>query len=251
MYQEERLLAILRHLERNHRISVQEICDMFQVSRDTARRDLVKLSERNAIIRTRGGAVLPVLEKKLDSYKARLDLKTGSKERIGQAAARMIKDNDYVMMNTSTTLQFAAQALEAEKLVAVTNSIDIANILSGKEGIRLHMLGGIFHLHSRYIYGAETVRKLQEYRVDKCLMGGGGITEEGIFMQDEEDGQVVKEMIASSEQVIVLADHTKLGKQYFYKVCGLDEINVLITDQLPSYWQDILEKAEVEWVIAD
>ncbi len=70
-------------------------------------------------------------------------------------------------------------------------------------------------------------------------------------MQDQEDGKVVKEMIASSEQVIVLADHTKLGKQYFYKVCGLNEINVLITDQLPSHWKDILKKAEVKWIISD
>jgi DeoR/GlpR family transcriptional regulator of sugar metabolism len=251
VYQEERMMMILRHLKKHHRISVQEICGMFGVSRDTARRDLVKLSEQNAIIRTRGGAILPVLEKEVDSYKKRVGQKSEAKAKIGRLAAATIQPRDHILMDTSTTVQYAAQALEAQNVVVVTNSIDIADILSGKEGVKLHVLGGVFDPHSRYIHGAATLRHLQEFRVNKCLMGGGGITKDGIFVKDEEEGQVVKQMIACSEQVIVLADHTKFGKQFFYQICRLEDVDLLVTDRLPDHWKECLEKANVEWHVAE
>jgi DeoR/GlpR family transcriptional regulator of sugar metabolism len=244
------LLAILRHLKEHGRISVQEICDMFQISRDTARRDLVKLSEQNAIIRTRGGAVLPTLNQEIRSYKERLDLKSEIKAKIGREAAKHIYDYDTLLLDTSTTVQYAAQSLHAQNVTVVTNSIDIAGILSNKEGIQIHVLGGILHPRDRYLYGAATVSKLADYKVNKCLMGGGGITEEGIFFASEEDGQVVREMIRRAEQVIVLVDRTKFGKPLFYKVCGLEQIDMVITDDIPKKWKNLLQEMEVEVVVA-
>ncbi|AUS08128.1 DeoR/GlpR transcriptional regulator [Laceyella sacchari] len=246
MYQEERLVAIMRYLKEHQRMSVQEICERFGVSRDTARRDLVKLSEQNAIIRTRGGAVLPVVQKEIESYKERLDLKSEVKSRIGAEAARHIKQGDLVLMDTSTTVQHAAQALQAEEVTVVTNSIDIADILSTKERVTVHLLGGVFHAHSRYLYGVGTVKKLQEYHVDKCFMGGGGVAEDGIYFPSEDDGQVVRQMIAQAEQVIVLVDRTKFNKKLFFKVCALEQIDVLIADDVPEEWQERLAQAEVE-----
>lgn len=73
MYQEERLLSILDFLQKNKRISVEEICTMFHVSRDTARRDLVKLEVENSIIRTRGGAILPSIQEEIKNYSKRLE----------------------------------------------------------------------------------------------------------------------------------------------------------------------------------
>lgn len=248
MFQEERLIKIMQYLKEHDRISVQEICELFQVSRDTARRDLVKLSEQNAIIRTRGGAVLPVLHKEIASYNERLDLKSEVKSRIGKEAARFIKQGDYVLMDTSTTVLHAARFLDEKRIVVVTNSIDIADLLANKKQVSVHVLGGIFDVHSRYLYGAGTVKKLQEYHVDKCLMGGGGIAEDGIYFPSEENGQVVRQMIAQAEQVIVLADQTKFNKKLFYKVCELEQIDLLITDDVPDEWQDRLARAEVEVV---
>ncbi|MBA4542752.1 DeoR/GlpR transcriptional regulator [Thermoactinomyces sp. CICC 10521] len=246
MYQEERMLGILQYLREHGRIRVQDICEQFNVSRDTARRDLVKLSEQKLIIRTRGGAVLPTLNQEIESYKERLDLKGESKERIGREAAKWIQDYDTILLDTSTTVQYAAQAITAQNIVAVTNSIDIADILSAKPGVKIHVLGGILHARDRYLYGSETTRKLQEYKVNKFLMGAGGITDEGIFFKSEEDGQVVREMIHRAEQVIVLADHTKFGKPLFYKVCSLDQVDFLIADRIPERWKPVLDRLEIE-----
>jgi len=251
LYQEERLRAILDHLDKHQRISVQEICDLFQVSRDTARRDLVKLSEQNAIVRTRGGAVLPLLKKEIQSYSDRLDLQAEVKRKIGQKAASLISSHDYVLMDTSTTVQFCAQAITSSPVVVVTNSIDIADLATRKEGMEVHVLGGQLHLESRYLYGASTLQKLNDYRVHKCFIGGGGITEEGLFVADEEDGQIVRAMIGRAEQVIALVDRSKFGQTLFYKVCGWEAIDLLVTDDIPESMERHLEEMGVEVVRAE
>lgn len=147
MYQEERLVAILEHLKQYGRISVQELCKQFGVSRDTARRDLVKLDEKGVILRTRGGAILPGLEREVKSYKERLQDEPQSKGEIGRTAASMIRQGEHIIMDASTTVQAAANFLDAEDITVVTNSIDIACILAERKSVSVHLLGG--RLHSR------------------------------------------------------------------------------------------------------
>ena len=82
MYQEERLVAILEFLEKNNRISVEQICSLFDISRDTARRDLVKLEEEKKILRTRGGAILPSIHNDIQNYSNRLKIVSDEKKRL-------------------------------------------------------------------------------------------------------------------------------------------------------------------------
>ncbi len=234
MYQEERLLAILSHLRLHRRISVQEICDRFGVSRDTARRDMVKLEEKGAIVRTRGGAILPTLSKEIFSYEERLRSEPQGKRAIGRMAASLIKDGDYVIFDASTTVQYAAEEMRSQDNVVVTNSIDIAGILAGRERISITLLGGMLNNRHRHVYGTKTVEMLADYQVDKLFLGACGITADGLSNPYEEDGYVKREMIRRADQVILLADHTKFGRKLFHRVSGLEEIDIIITDREPS-----------------
>lgn len=85
MYQEERLISIIDYLKEHKRISVDQICSLLHVSRDTARRDLVKLKERGVIIRTRGGAILPTNHDEIKDYSGRLNIVSEEKNMIGKA----------------------------------------------------------------------------------------------------------------------------------------------------------------------
>ncbi|GIM45280.1 HTH-type transcriptional repressor GlcR [Collibacillus ludicampi] len=234
MYQEERLISILQHLKDHKRISIQEICDLFSVSRDTARRDIIKLEEQGRIIRTRGGAILPTLKKEIFAYKERLGREPVEKRDIARVAASLIKDGDYIIMDASTTVQFVAEYLSTKNNVVVTNSIDIADLLSRKEDIKIRLLGGELNPRHRFLYGASTISKLSEYQVDKLFLGACGITSDGLTYPDEEEGYVKREMIRRADQVIVLADHTKFGKRLFHKISGFENIDIIITDQEPD-----------------
>ncbi|ANY69419.1 DeoR family transcriptional regulator [Paenibacillus sp. BIHB 4019] len=240
MFQEERLNAIIEHLNQHQRIDIKDICQQFNVSRDTARRDLLKMEESGLIIRTHGGAMLPTKEKAIYEYKERLVRESDEKREIGHFAASLVKNGDFIMMDASTTVQFAAEHLSSENIVVVTNSIDIADVVSRKKSARAILLGGELHPRHRFLFGQSTINKLSDYYVDKLFLGACGITAEGLSYPQEEDGVVKREMIKRAKQVILLADHTKFGEQMFYKIAGLESVDLLITNQKPN--QEMMEK---------
>jgi DeoR/GlpR family transcriptional regulator of sugar metabolism len=253
LYQEERLIGIIEYLEKNRRISIENICELFDVSRDTARRDIIKLEEQGGILRTRGGGILPTLSRTVANYSERLHDETtnASKKAIGRMAASLLHDGDYLILDASTTVQSAAEHMRIQDHVVVTNSIDIAGILSQKERTTVHLLGGILHPEHRFVYGARALEMLGDYHVHKLLMGTCAITSDGITNPYEEEGYITKEMIRRSDQVILLADHTKFGKKHFHRIAGLDSIDILITDREPDDdMKETLLRHEIDIMIA-
>ncbi|AXI10164.1 DeoR/GlpR transcriptional regulator [Oceanobacillus zhaokaii] len=252
MYQEERLLAILEFLKKNNRITVEQICTLFDISRDTARRDLVKLEEEKSIIRTRGGAILPLAQNHVPSYSNRLKTVSNEKEQIGRRAASLISPGDTIILDTSTTVQACAESLGDLDCTVITNSINQAEILSAKQSLNIQLLGGTLQKEHRYLYGLSVIEKLSEYHVDKAFIGVLGVSEKGLTNVHEEDGEIKRKMIEQAKQVIVLADHTKLGKTGFFKYASLKDIDLLITDRTPpKAFRDLLTENNIDLLTAD
>lgn len=252
MYQEERLVLILDFLKKHNRISVEQICSLFDVSRDTARRDLVRLEEEKSIVRTRGGAILPSVRDEIKNYTNRLTIVTEEKRIIGNKAASLIYPGDRVILDASTTVQACAEQIENMDCTIITNSINQAEILSSKPEINIQLLGGTLQKEHRFLYGSTVVEKLLEYHVDKVFIGVVGISADGLTIALEEDGLVKRKMIQQAKQVIVLADHTKLGLTDFFRFADLQDIDLLITDQTPSKeFRELLRKNNVELLTAN
>lgn len=234
MFQDERLVSILKYLEKNHRISVDEICEHFDVSRDTARRDIVKLEEQGKIIRTRGAAILPSLSKDTPNYEERMLSEIPSKMMIGKKAASMIMDGDYLFVDNSTTVRHAMEYLSTKNNVVVTNAIDTAGLLTRKENIRIHLLGGLMHNDQRFVYGAQATQMLAKYQVDKTFIGSCGISADGLTTPFEEESSLINEAMQRADQVIVLADHSKFEKRRFFRLAGFENIHTIVTDREPE-----------------
>ncbi|WP_445490896.1 DeoR/GlpR family DNA-binding transcription regulator [Niallia sp. 03133] len=251
MSQEERLLLILQYLTDHNRITVEDICTYYDVSRDTARRDLVKLEEQQKIIRTRGGAILPSNHKRVHNYHHRLQYVSEEKKKIGKLAATLIQDNDHIILDTSTTVQAMGEYIDLECTV-ITNSIHVAEILSDKTNPNIHLLGGILHKEHRYLYGHSVLEKLDYFTVDKVFIGIVGISENGLTIVDEEDGAVKRKMMQRAKQVIVLADHSKIGITEFFQFAKLEEIDLVITDEEPNQaFIQLLTENNVELLVAN
>jgi DeoR/GlpR family transcriptional regulator of sugar metabolism len=230
----------VQYLKSHKRISVEEICEFYDVSRDTARRDMVKLEEQGLIIRTRGGAILPTLSKEVGNYEQRMKNESSSKLTIGKLAATLIQEGDYLLMDASTTVLHAAAAMQDKHNVVVTSSIEIASLLTRKENVTIHLLGGLLDKRHHSVVGAKTIEMLADYHVDKSFIGTCGITNEGLSAPNEEDSYLSREMMRHADQVIVLADHSKFGKRLFHRLADFQDIDILITDQDPS--EEIKEK---------
>ncbi len=249
MQQEERLSLIMQYLKMHQRISIEQICEMYGVSRDSARRDIVKLEERGDIIRIRGGALLPTLSRKTKSYEERL-LDDGNKREIGKKAASLVKNGDYIIMDTATTVQYAAENLTTQDHVVVTNSIDIAGLLGRNEEIQTHLIGGQFNGWHRNIVGPRAISMLQDYQVDVLFLGACGITHDGLSTSFVDEAYVKQEMIKRADKIIVLADETKFGKRLFHRVCDLDQVDVIVTDAEPDeQMREVLEKYDIELIL--
>ncbi|SIS65758.1 DeoR/GlpR family DNA-binding transcription regulator [Salimicrobium flavidum] len=250
MYQEERLEEIIHMLHKQRRVRVEDICEKFHISRDTARRDLVKLSERGEILRMHGGAMLPKKQPGRLYYTERLEYASEEKERIAQVAASFIHEDDSIIFDTSTTVQAIPEFIDVSSFTAVTNSINAAEALSGTSAT-IHLLGGQLNKEQRFLYGPSVLDKLGHITADKLFMGTLGITAEGLASYHEEDGYVKKQMIRRAGEVIVVADHTKLGKQGFYTYSSLEEVDILITDESPSSeWEDVFKQYGITVILA-
>ncbi|WP_226582246.1 DeoR/GlpR family DNA-binding transcription regulator [Halobacillus litoralis] len=252
MYQEERLIGVIQYLKEHRRISIEQMCDMFDVSRDTARRDLVKLEERKAIVRTRGGAILPKSHAGIQDYTHRLKTVSLEKQRIGTKAASLIESGDRLILDTSTTVQACASQIPPIDLTIITNSIHQAGILSSVGDISIQLLGGYLQKEHQFLYGASVIERLRNYHVDKAFIGVVGISESGLSIGHEEDGMVKKTMIEQAEEVIVLADHTKFGVTEFFSFAALDDVDIIITDRHPTeaFQQKLLEH-HVELIVTE
>ncbi|MCR8645430.1 DeoR/GlpR family DNA-binding transcription regulator [Paenibacillus sp. N1-5-1-14] len=230
MSQEARLLKILDYLKQHQSMSVGEICSIFQVSRDTARRDIVRLVQEGVVVRTHGGVALPELQKVLSSYQDRLIEESTSKNHIGKFAAKLIHDHETVFLDVSTTVQFVAEHIQAKQITAVTHSIDNVAILSKRDDLSIYVLGGYLHTQNRLLYGPSIIDKISEIRADKAYIGATSIQPDGLYYPYEEDVRVKKEMAKQSDQVILVVDHSKFAAKSRFKL-DIDYVDIIVTDQ--------------------
>ncbi|WP_438449040.1 DeoR/GlpR family DNA-binding transcription regulator [Gorillibacterium sp. sgz5001074] len=251
MFQEDRLLRILESLKRQQSMSVQEICTQFGISRDTARRDIVKLVGEGVVQRTHGGIALPRLQKEIASYHERLVDGADHKKVIGAQAARMIKDYETIILDASTTVQCAAEQMEAKHVTVITHSIDNMGLLAERVDTRVYVLGGYLDSKSRLFTGASVLEKLRSLHADKALIGAAAITSDGIFYPYEEDVVVKREMARRSDQVIVVADSSKFARRAMFHL-EFDCIDVLISDrEVPSNIREVLEQHQITVIVCD
>lgn len=121
-------------------LSKQEIMSTFNISRDTARRDIICLVEQKIALRTHGGITLPTVQL-CQSFKERANLKNSNKDLLGKVASSYIKKNAICYLDTSTTVQYMCKYIK-EKSTIYSNSIDIIEQLKDNATLDLHLLGG-------------------------------------------------------------------------------------------------------------
>ncbi|MDR3718563.1 MAG: DeoR/GlpR family DNA-binding transcription regulator [Bryobacteraceae bacterium] len=244
LFTEERRSRILQILEREHRVAVPDLAARLRVSEDTVRRDLRRLEAHQLIKKTHGGALRhtapPV------GYATRLVQATEIKEAIGRRAAELVEEGDSVIIDGATTALSLASALTVSKATVLTNSLEVAQIIMQKANLDLIVLGGRLDPLHHQLVGPATLEQLPRYRVDKLFLGMGALDREtGLTEPTEDDAAVKRTMIQMAQQVIGLADHSKLGRVAFAYVAPASVIDVLVTDDLA----DCDEFEDLNWDI--
>lgn len=229
---DERRERILQIIEAESSANVSDLCQRFEVSEMTIRRDLRILEEKALVRRRYGGAVSSRGRSYEPPYLLRSSAHAEEKTRIGLKASEMILDGDSIALDTgTTTLEIAKHLGTRQNLSIVTASVPIINLLADRAGIRLIVTGGILRAGELSMVGHLAERALREFHVDKAFIGIGGISlEAGLTEYNLEDATVKRSLIASAKQRIVVADSSKFGRTAFASVASLKEIETTITD---------------------
>ncbi|HLP23544.1 MAG TPA: DeoR/GlpR family DNA-binding transcription regulator [Microbacteriaceae bacterium] len=253
MYAPERQQAILTRARRDGRVEVRSLAEDFNVTPETIRRDLTLMERRGLVQRAHGGAI-PMERLSIEPPVAdREGLLTSEKERIARAALAEIPENGSVLFDAGTTTARLAELLPTEtNLTVVTNSLPIAAQLATRPNIDLHVLGGHVRQLTLATVGAWANETLRKVAVDVAFIGTNGITaSRGLTTPDIEEARVKSQLIASARRTVVLADHTKFGREDFGVVAPLAAIDCIITDnELDAELAAEIEAAGVDVVRA-
>ena len=245
---------IIKILSEEYSVKLEFLSEKFGVSDETIRRDLKYLEEQRLLKRTHGGAVLAGMRIREIPYGEREIRNRQEKRAVGRLAADFIEDGDSLVISNGTSTQEFAKALcEKKYLQVITNSIVIANELIANETNDVLVVGGRLRKNGMGISGLLSVDFLEKFRVDKAIMSVGGVSlRHGITEFHLEEAAVLRKMIEISVKKIVLADYSKLTQVGFNRVCGIDEIDVLICDwNMPIKEQEAYRKLGIEVRLAD
>lgn len=249
MNQQERLAKILSLLETQPKIAQDELVELFGVSKDTARRDSLKLVESGLVERYPGGISRPLLKAQIETYSSRLIKQAKEKQHIAQAAVLLVQPRMTIYLDVSTTVNFLAANLTENGLVVVTNSMDNALSVAQKESNQVYLLGGFFNAKSRLLAGEAVLQQLHQFNFDWAFIGGAGLTEQGVFYSELADSQLKQAVIQNSQKVCLLIDSSKVNQQSAYKIsfAGIDKI---MTDKsLPPRLMKVMVAEEIEVVV--
>ena len=228
----ERWERISRLLKADGRVTVGDISDRLAVSPSTIRRDLREMHKRGMLIRTRGGAIQSEQVTFDPSFAESLTKQVSEKEDIGRMAATLIESGDTVIIDAGATTLQVAKHLRTTRIMVVTNSFDVVAELKAKDGIQLIMIGGLVRGQSDLTYGPTAESEISALTADKAIIGSNGISAyEGLTGPDPLAAQVKAAIISRAREVIVVADHTKLGHVGLCRVAPISSVNILVTDQ--------------------
>ena len=254
MYSVERTSEILKILEQNGRVDVNALASLFKASRETIRRDLREMEEKGLLQRTHGGAVFnsamasgtpefPVGVREIQRFK--------EKDAICKLAASFIKNGDSLFVDNSSTCLRLLPYIPADfQITLITNSIKLllGSLESRHANLMCICLGGFFNGSNLSTYGDMAQRNAADFYPNKAFMSCAGIhppdqlTDSSIL-----EVNTKRLMIERSQEVFILADHTKFERSGPVFLSNFASIDYLLTDaQAEAEQLAPLEKAGVK-----
>ncbi|KRM97467.1 DeoR family transcriptional regulator [Liquorilactobacillus aquaticus DSM 21051] len=233
MSQEKRVELIKQLLEERQELTTKDIMSEFGVSQDTARRDIVLLDKRGEVKRTHGG-ILPLdFGNKVPNFQSRLAHFTRQKTQIALTAVDYFQAHHVYFVDASTILLKTCQNLNLPMTV-FTHSLDNCMALAEKSKITVKTLSGTLDHQNRFFYSNSAIEELNKVAFDTAFIAASGIDENGIYLLNQGDAEVVGTAVKRARKVILVAEHKKFINTSYYSICSPDKISMFITDKVLS-----------------
>ncbi|MFK0043245.1 DeoR/GlpR family DNA-binding transcription regulator [Streptomyces sp. NPDC090741] len=237
MFAAERRQLILEMVRANGAVSLRELARVVQTSEVTVRRDVRALEAEGLLDRRHGGAVLPGGFTRESGFPQKSHLATAEKTAIADVAAGLVEEGEAVVVGAGTTTQELARRLaRVPGLTVVTNSLLVAQALAHANRVEVVMTGGTLRGSNYALVGSGAEQSLQGLRVSRAFLSGSGLTaERGLSTSNMLSASVDRALVQAAAEVVVLADHTKLGTDTMFQTVPTDVMTRLVTDEPPPH----------------
>lgn len=232
MFPALRRRTILDLVDSNGAVSLRELAEAVGTSEVTVRRDLRALEAEGALARRHGGAVQLAGLSHEASHTQKARVSEAEKKAIAQAAMQLVEDGDAIAVGAGTTTHaFAKHLAGLHDLTVVTNSLLVCSALSRPGGPEVIVTGGSLRASILAMVGPSAEESIARLRVRRVFLSGNGLTaERGLSTPNVQVAAVDRAMVAAAEEVVVLADHTKVGLDTMVQTAAPSCITHLVCD---------------------
>lgn len=241
MMKDKRIDQLENYILENGSVSIEQICDKFQISKNTVHRDLNYLTERNRVKKVYGGAAaihkLPSSGERLMTFDERNSENAVGKEKIAVAGAGMICENDTVFLDSGTTVSRIIDGIPREfnNVTILTNSIPVLVKALAHPNLNVIAIPGKIKCRTASAVGFESCQFLKNYNISKAFMACTALSlSNGVTVGTYEECEIKKLVMERCASRILLADSTKFGKVSLITYASPGDFDYLITDQLPA-----------------
>lgn len=239
-------------LQTRARLTVAELSRQTGNSQETIRRDLSAMAAQNMLRKFHGGAELMQADEE-SPFSVRMGENAVQKRSIGRLAATLPEEGSSMFIDTgSTTIAFADELAQRQRLTVVTNSPAIAARLARTRGFSgVFLLGGEYHAEVEEAVGPLCIDQIKRFRTTHAFLTIGALGPDGIMNFDINEAEVARAMIAQADSVTLLADTSKFKRTALFEVGPLSCATRLVTNAPPpERTARALEAAGVEVLIA-
>lgn len=248
---DQRRLRLRELIRQKGFVSIPDLRSTLDVSESTIRRDLDYLEAEGEAKRTHGGVFTTGPTSSLGVFETRRDEQWEKKRLIAEAASELIDDHDTILLDGGSTTYELARQLVQSPLQVVTNSLPLANLFSTTEQVDLVLLGGYVHNRTGVSLGPYANDMLRSLNVQTAVLSIAGADQRGFYNSNLLLVETERAMMEAADKTIVVADSSKFGKSSLARMCTLEEVDIVVTDdELTEDWRQRLISAGVELVVA-
>ena len=261
MNQLNRKNIILEKLSKEGTLTISKFADMLQVSEMTVRRDISALEKEAKVLTFYGGVSLNpdysvdsrVVQNGENDYCVEREslCQSAEKNRIANKAASLIEPSDVLFIDMGSTCQLILDYIDdGPKHIVYTYSLDVFNKCRSKENIRTVLCGGYFYENTRMFEGPEGILTLENANYNKAFFGTMGITQNGVSVVHSYEVMTRKASLKTDSQKILLADSTKMGKEWRVTYGEISDFDIIITDdKISTEHAKMIEGFGVELIV--
>lgn len=229
---QQRQQRILQQLQECGNIRTMDIASLLDVTDETVRKDFEALEKRGYLIRVHGGATRPLKIREEISLTQRQLTNREEKTAIAREAARRIQPNETIFLDASSTVLTLTEYLPDYPLTILTNALNVFSALEGRPNLDLICTGGLYDSRSRSYIGLIAEQALHRFNIHRMFFSGSGLhVARGISETNNRQAVFKERVVACAEDVVFLADHTKLGQKAAFFFAQISDLTCLITDQ--------------------